>query len=79
MEVFPLTELPIGQSARIMQLLSTAGSRRRMLDLGLVVSSVVEAVRKSPAGDPTAYRVRGAVIALRREEAAQILVRREPS
>jgi len=45
-----------------------------MLDLGLVIDTVVEALRKSPSGDPTAYEIRGAVIALRSEEASQILV-----
>jgi Fe2+ transport system protein FeoA len=35
---------------------------------------MVEAEFRSPAGDPTAYRVRGALIALRREQADQIQV-----
>ena len=41
-----------------------------MLDLGLVPGTVVVAEMKSPAGDPTAYRVRGAMIALRRSQRA---------
>jgi ferrous iron transport protein A len=45
-----------------------------MLDLGLVAGTAVETVLRSPAGDPIAYQIRGAVIALRREEAVQILV-----
>ena len=48
--------------------------RRRMLDLGLVPGTVVEAEMKSPAGDPTAYRIRGAMIALRRAQADLIHV-----
>jgi ferrous iron transport protein A len=48
--------------------------RRRMLDLGLILDTVVEALLRSPAGDPVAYYIRGAVIALRSEEAAHILV-----
>jgi DtxR family Mn-dependent transcriptional regulator len=43
--------------------------RRRLLDLGFVPGTVVEVDMVSPAGDPTAYRVRGAVVALRREQA----------
>ncbi len=50
--------------------------RRRLLDLGFVPGTVVEVEMVSPNGDPTAYRVRGAVIALRREQAA--LIRIEP-
>jgi len=36
----------------------------------------VEALQKSPSGDPTAYFIRGAVIALRSEDAGKILVER---
>lgn len=46
--------------------------RRRMLDLGLVPGTRVEIIRRSPLGDPTAYKIRGAIIALRREESSQI-------
>ncbi len=45
-----------------------------MLDLGLIPETRVEAVQKSPSGDPTAYQVRGALIALRSEEASKIYV-----
>ncbi len=47
-----------------------------MLDLGLVNGTPVEALQKSPSGDPTAYFIRGAVIALRSEDAGKILVER---
>jgi ferrous iron transport protein A len=45
-----------------------------MLDFGLITNTVVEALCQSPSGDPTAYHIRGAVIALRTEEAAGIIV-----
>jgi len=48
--------------------------RRRLLDLGFVPGTVVEAVGRSPFGDPTAYAVRGTVIALRRRDAAHVLI-----
>lgn len=51
--------------------------RRRLLDLGFVPGTLVEVEMVSPAGDPTAYRVRGAVIALRCEQADYIRVRPE--
>ncbi|HZK28267.1 MAG TPA: FeoA family protein, partial [Thermoclostridium sp.] len=44
------------------------------LDLGLVSNTAIEALQKSPSGDPTAYQIRGAVIALRKEDAFNILV-----
>ena len=50
--------------------------RRRMLDLGLLPGTVVTAEIRSPGGDPTGYRIRGAVIALRQEQADQIRIDR---
>jgi ferrous iron transport protein A len=69
-----LKSLPIGRTAKIKYLSSIGAIRRRMLDLGLISGTVVEAMHKSPSGDPTAYNIRGAVIALRSEEAGKIMV-----
>jgi DtxR family Mn-dependent transcriptional regulator len=48
--------------------------RRRLLDLGVVRGTRIEAVFRSAAGDPVAYRIRDAVIALRREQADWIRI-----
>ena len=48
--------------------------RRRLFDLGLIPGTVVRAEFCGPGGDPTAYDIRGATIALRRQQAEQILV-----
>jgi DtxR family Mn-dependent transcriptional regulator len=48
--------------------------RRRLLDLGLVPGTRVLAEFASPAGDPMAYRVRGALIALRNQQAGMIYI-----
>ena len=73
-ELMPLHELPVGSSGRVMQINATGAARRRMLDLGLTYSAEVAALQKSPTGDPTAYLIRGAVIALRSQDASQILI-----
>ena len=70
----PLNFLPIGKKAIVKVLTSDGAIRRRMLDLGLISDTEVEALQKSPSDDPTAYHIRGAVIALRSEEASKILV-----
>jgi ferrous iron transport protein A len=70
-----LTHLPIGGIAEVVSIGAEGLTRNRLLDLGLVPSTIVEALRKSPAGDPVAYKIRGAVIALRSEESHQIKVR----
>jgi ferrous iron transport protein A len=72
---FELTYLPVGRTAEIVNIGALGLTRNRLLDLGLVPSTIVEAVRKSPAGDPVAYKIKGAVIALRSEESRQITVR----
>lgn len=72
--LLPLHLLPPGSFGKVAQLTANGTSRRRMLDLGFIKNTVVEALRRSPSGDPTAYQVRGAVIALRSEEASNILV-----
>jgi len=70
----PLSSLSIGEKARVIKLTSDGLMRRRLLDLGLIKNTVVEALHKSPFGDPVAYLIRGAVIALRSEVASMILI-----
>jgi Fe2+ transport system protein FeoA len=50
------------------------GERRRMLDLGLVPGTRIERDFASMLGSPVAYRVRGATIALRKEQSDRIFV-----
>ena len=48
--------------------------RNRLLDLGVVPGSDIGIDLVSPSGNPTAYRIRGASIALRREQADHVYV-----
>jgi len=48
--------------------------RRRLMDLGFVPGSRVSFEMSSASGDPVAFRVKGAVAALRLEQARQIFV-----
>lgn len=64
--------LKIGEAAIVKQIHSTDAERRRMLDLGILPGTRIENVMLSPLGDPVAYRIRSAVIALRREQARLI-------
>ena len=75
--LLPLTELEIGKSAIINSLKSIGNERRRMLDLGIVNGTKIEALYRSPSGDPVAYNIRGAVIARRSEDAKKILINKE--
>jgi DtxR family Mn-dependent transcriptional regulator len=50
-------------------------TRRRFLDLGLTPGTVIYPELQNFFGDPRAYRVRGTLIALRKDQAAQIWVK----
>lgn len=66
--IFPLSGLSEGEDARIHALRLSGSIRRRLQDLGLVAGTRVTCIQRAAAGDPTAYLIRGAVIALRRED-----------
>lgn len=70
-----LDRLPVGRRAAVDELRSPEEQRSRLLDLGFVPGAAVEALQESPWGDPVAYLIRGAVIALRRSDARRIRVR----
>ena len=69
-----LDRLPIGQTDFVSRLAFQGNERRRMMDLGIVKGTTIEAVQKSPSGDPIAYFIRGTVIALRDEDARKIII-----
>lgn len=77
----PLTQLKVGETARVVALTpSIRGSeRRRLMDLGLLPGTPITAELRSPSGDPTAYIVRGALIALRAEQAQNIKIALNPN
>lgn len=69
-----LADLAQDQTARVIRLSSDCrgAQRRRLLDLGVVPGTVIGVEMRSASGDPRAYRIRGAVIALRRHQAEWI-------
>jgi ferrous iron transport protein A len=69
-----LTDLQPGQRATVTALRTTGSMRRRLLDIGLITHTQVECVGKSPWGDPSAFLIRGAVIAIRAQDGRDILV-----
>ncbi|MVB12500.1 FeoA domain protein [Caprobacter fermentans] len=70
----PLNQLPVGAKASVTSLLSDGTTRRRMLDLGVIDGTQIESLYQSPSGNPVAYLIRGAVIALRSDVSAKIMV-----
>jgi len=76
-EAVPLTELAHDRRAEIVTLDDAVQgfTRRRFLDLGLTPGTTIYPELQNFFGDPRAYRVRGTLIALRKDQAAQIWVK----
>ncbi len=80
-DAIPLEMLPTGQQAHIVALDERVQgfTRRRLLDLGLTPGTKIYPELGNFFGDPRAYRVRGTLIALRKDQAAQVWVKPEAS
>ena len=74
-----LNTLCPGESAFVKELNSSGALRRRLLDMGLVEGTRVECLGMSPGGDPKAFLVRGAVLALRAEDCRDIVIHKAES
>ena len=70
-----LDQCPIGVNYRVTAVNGQGALRRRLLDIGLTENTVVECVGKSPLGDPSAYLIRGAVIAIRVEDGSTVRIK----
>ena len=69
-----LSSLPLGKSGRVLCLRAGEGMGRRLMDLGFTPGAQAACVLAAPGKGMRAYRVRGAVIALRRKEARTVIL-----
>ncbi len=70
----PLSTVPLNQPVRIERLDGPQKDCARLLDLGFTPGEVISVTHLAPLGDPLVIRVRGALLALRKREAAWIFV-----
>lgn len=72
-----LSDLAPGAEGEVVELdsLCRGFSRRRLLDLGLTVNTKIEVALENTFGDPRAFRIRGTLIALRKEQADHVWVK----
>ena len=63
-----LNELKLNETGYIKDLKCNDGVKRRLLDLGLIKDTKITPIFISPSGDPTAFEIRGSVIAIRVED-----------
>ncbi len=71
---FILCDLKEGEKAKVVNIDSKLESFRRLQDIGIINGTEIECLFKSPSGDPVAYLIRGAVIALGQEDTKHINV-----
>lgn len=69
-----LCDISVGQRATVTCIKAEGDLRQRLMDLGLCSNTKVECLCRAPGGDPSAYLIRGAVIALRNEDCKKILI-----
>lgn len=71
-----LSGIEVGREAEVVGIAPSCrgAERRRLLDLGIVPGTHISAEMRSPGGDPTAYRVRETLIALREKQAQHVRV-----
>jgi DtxR family Mn-dependent transcriptional regulator len=69
-----LSSLKIGEKGTVLGISKAlrGQQRRRLMDLGVVPGTEIIAEMRSASGDPTAYQIKGASIALRKELADRI-------
>lgn len=72
----PLSTLEPGQRGRVIKISPRirGAERRRLMDLGILPDTLIEVEMFSAGGDPMAYRIRGAMLALRKSQANLINV-----
>lgn len=71
---FPLSTLREGQEAIVDTIMSSSTMRRRLQDIGIINGTKIKCLLNSPAGNPIAYLIRGAIIALRKEDTDNIII-----
>ena len=76
-EGMPLSSLPDGRQGEVLEIDSSCQgfTRRRFMDLGLTPGARVSPELSNAFGDPRAYRIRGTLIALRKDQAALVVVK----
>jgi Fe2+ transport system protein FeoA len=63
-----------GSQVRVLGVAGDLPVRRRLLEMGLCPGVAVDVIRRAPLGDPLEVRVRGYLLSLRLDQAAQVSV-----
>ncbi len=67
-----LSDAKVGDSVKVVQNCAQDSLKERFLALGLTNGANIEVLRSGPKNNLTVFRIRGAMIALRKEESKYI-------
>ena len=70
-----LDEIKLNEKAIIKKVECQGNIKRRLLDLGFIKGTEITPILVSPSKDPRAFYIRGSTIALRKEDAKNVLVK----
>jgi len=71
-----LKDIKPGHSCIITGINMTSPLRKRLIDMGLTIGTLVKVRKYAPLGDPIELNVRGYELSLRKSEAAEITVKK---
>lgn len=69
-----LSSIELNNSAKICEVECSKSLKNRLYDLGILENTIITPIFESPFGDPTAYLIKNAVIALRKKDCENIIV-----
>jgi len=69
-----LNDIQPGQSVIVCKLENEESMKKRLQDIGIICGTKVKCVQESPLGDPKAFLIRGAVVAIRKKDLIKIKV-----
>lgn len=74
MNISTLDKVPLGKNAIVLNIRNSSRHKYRLMDMGVAKDTIITPLFTSPASDPTAYLLKGTVIALRLEDSRNINV-----
>ena len=71
-----LSELKVGDRAEVTAVKAESAVRRRIMDMGLIKGTRFKVLRVAPLGDPMEIVFKGLYLAMRKNEADGVMVRK---
>lgn len=73
-DITTLSSIECNKCGRVIDIKLEGAKRRRFMDLGIIKGAHIKAVRRALGRGPTAYSIRGSLIALRKCDTDKILI-----